>query len=443
MDFTSAFGDKDGMRNEASSSKEVAAIVVAAGAGTRMAMATPKQFLPLCGKPVLCHSVDAFLSHPAVCQIVVVAAATQMDLVREALEDSRYNAANIQIVTGGALRQESVRNGLAAIARGSADLVAIHDAARPLLSHAVIDRLIAALSGNTPTGNTLGALPVMPIADTVKTITEAGITGGTTGGTTGTITGTITGTLNRDSLRAAQTPQLFDLTTIIELHEKNHGKAFTDDVSMAEDAGLKITAVAGEQRLMKLTQNSDLALLTALALSTREKTEDHQSMTDTDFRVGNGFDVHKFAETPGPIMLAGISVPSARGMLAHSDGDVGLHALCDAIFGALGDGDIGYHFPPSEARWKDADSAAFLKFAVDRCTQHNAEVRNLDLTIICETPKITPHRDAMRARIAEIAGLSVDRIGVKATTSEGLGFTGRGEGIAAQATATLIFRRVL
>lgn len=159
-----------------------------------------------------------------------------------------------------------------------------------------------------------------------------------------------------------------------------------------------------------------------------------------DLRVGNGFDVHKFADTSGPIMLAGISVPSPHGMLAHSDGDVGLHALCDAIFGALGDGDIGFHFPPSDARWKNADSAQFLRFAVDRCAQHSAELRHLDLTIICETPKITPHRDAMRARIAEISGLPIARIGVKATTSEGLGFTGRGEGIAAQATASVLFR---
>ena len=159
-----------------------------------------------------------------------------------------------------------------------------------------------------------------------------------------------------------------------------------------------------------------------------------------DMRVGNGFDVHRFADGPGPIMLAGISVPSQHGMLAHSDGDVGLHALCDAIFGALGDGDIGFHFPPSDARWKNADSAQFLRYAVERCGQHNAELRHLDLTIICEAPKITPHRDAMRARIAEISGLPISRIGVKATTSEGLGFTGRGEGIAAQATASLLFR---
>ena len=444
----------------------IAAVIVAAGSGSRMSGATPKQFLDLNGKPVLCHSVDNFASHAAVVVIVIVGPPDDLASVRRALGPRRMQDERLRIVAGGATRQQSVKAGLAALGgsedgnrtgdKGGSDgggrfgdmtsnranLVGIHDAARPLVSHAVIDRLAAAISDDVP-----AALPVLPVADTLKSahvqkslhiqeLVQAG---------------RISGTIDRNGVWAAQTPQMFDLATILALHEgyeRNEGhdgtQPVTDDVSLAEGAGLAIAAIEGDRRLMKLTHQDDLAMLVALTQNDPAK-EDLAggivAMAEMmDLRVGNGFDVHKFADTPGPIMLAGISVPSPHGMLAHSDGDVGLHALCDAIFGALGDGDIGFHFPPSDAQWKNADSAQFLRFAVDRCAQHRAKLRHLDLTIICETPKITPHRDAMRARIAEISGLSITRIGVKATTSEGLGFTGRGEGIAAQATASVLFR---
>ena len=479
--FIPAFGDKRHM--SAASDKHpgtpmlpaIAAVIVAAGSGSRMAGATPKQFLDLCGKPVLCHSVDNFASHAAVVDIVIVGPPDDLASVRRALGPRRMQDERLRIVAGGATRQQSVKAGLAALGnsedgnrtgdmggsdgggdgggrfgdmiRNRANLVGIHDAARPLVSHAVIDRLAAAISDEVP-----AALPVLPVADTLKSahvqksthvqeVVQAG---------------RISGTIDRNGVWAAQTPQMFDLATILALHEgyeRHEGhdgtQPVTDDVSLAEAAGLAIAAIEGDRRLMKLTHQDDLAMLVALAqndpatedLAKEDLAGGSGAMAEMmDLRVGNGFDVHKFADTPGPIMLAGISVPSPHGMLAHSDGDVGLHALCDAIFGALGDGDIGFHFPPSDARWKNADSAQFLRFAVDRCAQHSAELRHLDLTIICETPKITPHRDAMRARIAEISGLPIARIGVKATTSEGLGFTGRGEGIAAQATASVLFR---
>lgn len=397
----------------------IAAVIVAAGSGSRMQEAVPKQFLALCGKPVLCHSVDAFASHAAVVEIIIVGPADDLASVGRALGTERMGDERLRIVAGGATRQQSVRAGLAALAGSRARLVGIHDAARPLVSHAVIDRLATAISDDVT-----AALPVLAVTDTLKSAES----------------GRISGTIDRSNVWAAQTPQMFDLATIARLHEENDGtQPVTDDISLAEDAGLRIASIEGDRRLMKLTHEDDLAMLVALAGDGPAK-GDGAMAEMMDMRVGNGFDVHRFADGPGPIMLAGISVPSQHGMLAHSDGDVGLHALCDAIFGALGDGDIGFHFPPSDARWKNADSAQFLRYAVERCGQHNAELRHLDLTIICEAPKITPHRDAMRARIAEISGLPISRIGVKATTSEGLGFTGRGEGIAAQATASLLFR---
>lgn len=412
----------------------IAAVIVAAGSGSRMKHAMPKQFLELCGKPIICHCVDNFASHDAVVDIIIVGPANDLATVRHALGPSRMADDRLRIIAGGPTRQDSVKAGLAALAGSKARLVGIHDAARPLVSHGVIDRLAAAINDDVP-----AAVPILAVADTLKTAKS----------------GRINGTIDRAGVWAAQTPQMFDLATIISLHD-NHDRTqpVTDDISLAEGAGLAIAAIEGERRLMKLTHKDDLAMLVALArdgAATDDQSidrpaifgpmkEDGEMAVMMDMRVGNGFDVHKFVDKPGPLMLAGVSVPSARGVLAHSDGDVGLHALCDAIFGALGDGDIGFHFPPSQAQWKNADSAQFLRFAVKRCAQHNAELRHLDLTIICETPKIAPHRDAMRARIAEISSLSIARIGVKATTSEGLGFTGRGEGIAAQASAVVLFR---
>ncbi len=419
---------------------KIAALIVAAGSASRMAAengasSLPKQFLMLGDKPVLRHSIDAFASHPDVVAIVITAAPEQIGRV-QALYSELDSHASIAVVEGGATRQASVHAGLNALSGVSADLVAIHDSARPLLDHAMIDRLGAAINGDVR-----ASLPLLPIADTIKSTAD----------------GYVTATIERAHTGAAQTPQMFILEDIKALHDNASASTisskadqqpnFTDDISMAEAAGITVAAVPGSPYLMKITTQTDMALITTLmALKAgipHQQFLAESTMANTpppaDIRVGNGYDVHKFSDQPGPIMLAGISVPSERGMLAHSDGDVGLHALCDAIFGALADGDIGSHFPPSDAKWKDADSAQFLRYAVARAAARNAQIMHLDLTIICEYPKITPHRDDMRQMIAQITGIAIDRIGVKATTSEGLGFTGRGEGIAAQATASLSF----
>ena len=405
------------MATTSQTQQPLAAIILAAGSGQRMGDGVEKQFRPLAGKPVLIHSVAAFMAHPACARIIIVCASSHMENVRTIL-GSLADDPRVKITTGGARRQDSVRAGLALLttetdAPDPSMLVAIHDAARPLLPAAVIDRLIAAMQGGAA-----AALPVMPVVDTLKTVSNAHIAG----------------TIDRSALAAAQTPQIFHLAQIVKLHADHPDEIeITDDIQLVEADGQAIAAIAGDRKLMKLTTVEDFDILSALM--SREKGSRHMI---PDIRVGNGFDVHRFSDGPGPARIGGIDVPSPHGLAAHSDGDVGLHALCDAIFGALGDGDIGAHFPPSDDRWKDADSADFLLFAVERCATRKAVIQHLDLTLICETPKIGPHRDAMRQRIASIAGIPVDRVGVKATTSEKLGFTGRGEGIAAQATATLV-----
>ncbi len=395
-----------------------AAIILAAGSGKRMGDGLEKQFRPLAGKPVLTHSVTAFMSHPACARIIIVCASSHMEKLRTIL-GSLADDPRVFITSGGARRQDSVQAGLTSLMTEtdtpdpSSMLVAIHDAARPLLPVAVIDQLIAAMQDGA-----VAALPIMPVVDTLKKINNT----------------QISGTIDRSALAAAQTPQIFHLTQIIKLYaEHPEDIEITDDIQLVEAHGQAVVAVAGDRRLMKLTTVEDFDILTALM--SREK--DSRQMIP-DIRVGNGFDVHRFSDGPGPARIGGIEVPSPHGLAAHSDGDVGLHALCDAIFGALGDGDIGVHFPPSDDRWKDADSADFLLFAVERCAIRKAVIQHLDLTLICEMPKIGPYRDAIRQRIASLAGIPVDRVGVKATTSEKLGFTGRSEGIAAQATATLV-----
>ena len=430
MDFTHLFGDKKAMTASSATPPEqrLAAVIVAAGGGSRMGDGPEKQFRVFAGKPVLAHSAGAFLAHPATARLVVVVASGRENAAREALgalaEDPR-----LRICTGGARRQDSVRAGLAAATGDGIDLVAIHDAARPCLQAAMISALIGAIDDGAA-----AALPVLPVVDTLKQLQS----------------GAVTGTTDRDGLGRAQTPQLFRLDRIAALHEAHDDTVeITDDILLFEAAGDRIAAIPGDDRLMKLTTPADFAILSALApASAPDGTGDPAGTGDThmphdthlpDIRTGNGFDVHRFGDAPGPVILGGVEIPHDRGLAAHSDGDVGLHALCDAIFGALADGDIGSHFPPSEARWKDAESGQFLTFAAERCTARGAFILNLDLTLICEAPKIGPYRDAMRDRIAALAGIDRGRVAVKATTSEKLGFTGRGEGIAAQATATLAF----
>ncbi|MEC7210585.1 MAG: 2-C-methyl-D-erythritol 4-phosphate cytidylyltransferase [Pseudomonadota bacterium] len=391
------------------------AIIVAAGGGARMGGGLEKQFRDFGGRAVLAYSVDAFLRHPATGRIIVVVAEGRQQAAQDAL-GPLADEDRVAITTGGARRQDSVRAGLAA-ADSDAGLVAIHDAARPLLSQQMISALAQAMKADVQ-----AALPVLPVVDTLKTL--AG--------------GRVDGTTSRANLGRAQTPQIFRRDHLLALYDRHDPAAeITDDIQLVETAGGQIATVPGDERLWKLTTPRDFDILAALAGDGEMFMTSHSPAPD--IRTGSGFDVHKFGDGPGPLMLAGVAVPHDRGLAAHSDGDVGLHALCDAIFGALADGDIGSHFPPSDARWKDAESGQFLAFAAERCAARGATILNLDLTLICEQPKIGPHRDAMRARIAALAAIDLERVAVKATTSEGLGFTGRGEGIAAQAAATLLF----
>ncbi len=310
-------------------------------------------------------------------------------------------------VAGGATRQISVRAGVQALAAHAPELVLIHDAARPFLSADLIDRAIGA-------GREFGAaVPGVAIADTVKKIDDAAM---------------VSETLNRSRLRTVQTPQAFGYQLISEAHRRAEAAGrddFTDDAALAEWAGHRVRVFAGEAGNVKLTTNEDFTraeLLHAASLA--------------DVRTGNGFDVHIFADGDH-VMLGGVRIPHNRGVSGHSDADVALHALVDAILGALAEGDIGQHFPPSDPQWRGASSDRFLAFACERVRARGGLIGNLDVTIVCEAPRVSPHRDAMRARIAEIAGIPAGRVGVKATTSEKLGFTGRGEGIVAMATATV------
>jgi 2-C-methyl-D-erythritol 4-phosphate cytidylyltransferase/2-C-methyl-D-erythritol 2,4-cyclodiphosphate synthase len=300
-----------------------------------------------------------------------------------------------------------VRAGLEALAARAPDLVLIHDAARPFLSGALVDRAIAA-------GKTAGAaVPGIAVADTVKAIDGRAI---------------VVETLDRNRLRIVQTPQAFAFDLILDAHRRAAAAgldSFTDDAALAEWAGHRVSVFEGEAGNLKVTTNDDFTRAEVLYLAGL-----------ADVRTGNGFDVHAFVDGDH-VMLGGVRIPHARGVTGHSDADVALHALVDAILGALADGDIGTHFPPSDPQWKGASSDRFLAFACERVRARRGIIAHLDVTVVCEAPRVSPHRDAMRARVAAIAGIAVERVGVKATTSETLGFTGRGEGIVAMATATI------
>ncbi|MGB6464817.1 MAG: 2-C-methyl-D-erythritol 2,4-cyclodiphosphate synthase, partial [Xanthobacteraceae bacterium] len=310
-------------------------------------------------------------------------------------------------VPGGGSRPASVRAGLEALAASAPPLVLIHDAARPFLSGALVGRAIAA-------GKMAGAaVPGIAIADTVKAIDGAAI---------------VAETLDRTRLRIVQTPQAFAFDLILDAHRRAAEAgldSFTDDAALAEWAGHRVSVFEGEAGNVKVTTNDDFARAEILQLANL-----------ADVRTGNGFDVHAFADGDH-VMLGGVRIPHSRGVTGHSDADVALHALVDAILGTLADGDIGMHFPPSDPQWKGASSDRFLAFACERVRARHGIIAHLGVTIVCEAPRVSPHRDAMRARIAAIAGIAVGRVGVTATTSEKLGFTGRGEGIVAMATATI------
>ena len=373
----------------------VAAIVVAAGRGSRAGEGAPKQYRMLAGQPVLSRSLAALAGHPRISHVVAVIHPEDTAAFAEAA-----HGLGALPVHGGATRQDSVRRGLEALADFAPDLVLIHDAARPLLPHDVIDRLLDALAEND------GAVPALPVVDSLRTgETHAD------------------GEVDRSRLKRVQTPQAFRYAAIRAAHAKAAPDA-TDDVTVALAAGLSVAFVEGNERLAKLTYPTDFARAEALlgaGLITR---------------VGQGFDVHRFG--PGDhVWLCGVKVPHDHALIGHSDADVGLHALTDALLGAAAMGDIGDHFPPSDPKWRGAPSDQFLVHARDLILARGGIIDHVDVTLICETPKVAPHRDAMRQRVAALLRLSVEGVSIKATTTEKLGFTGRKEGIAAQATASI------
>jgi 2-C-methyl-D-erythritol 4-phosphate cytidylyltransferase/2-C-methyl-D-erythritol 2,4-cyclodiphosphate synthase len=375
------------------------ALVLAAGRGSRFGGALPKQYLPLGGAAVLRHAVDAFARHPRIDGIQVVIRPEDRNIYDHALAGLDLLAP----VPGGAERQDSVRLGLEALAPREPARVLIHDGARPFADAALIDRVIDALD-RAP-----AAIPGLPVGDTIKRVAD----------------GVITGTVDRSGLWRVQTPQGFHFGAILAAHRAAAGLALTDDAAVAEAAGIMPVIVPGNEGNLKITTTDDLVAAERL-LAARS----------ADIRVGQGFDVHPFGPGDG-LMICGVWVPHNAGVIGHSDADAGLHALTDAVLGAIGAGDIGMHFPPSDPHWKGASSDRFLAHAVDLVRARGGIIAQLDVTIICERPKIGPHRTAMVERIAAIAGIAADRVSVKATTTEKLGFTGRGEGIAAQAVATV------
>jgi 2-C-methyl-D-erythritol 4-phosphate cytidylyltransferase/2-C-methyl-D-erythritol 2,4-cyclodiphosphate synthase len=383
----------------------IAVILVAGGFGSRFGAGTPKQFLVIAGKPVIRHAAEALAPYAALIQPVGDEAAIAAALA---------GIGHLPVVSGGATRQDSVRAGLEALAalepERVPDIVLVHDAARPVVPAGTVPALLAALE-LAP-----GAIPAVPVADTLKRARDHENRRA------------IAATVPRGGLFRAQTPQGFRFVTLLALHRADRDRTATDDAALLEAAGETVLLVAGAESNIKLTYPEDAMRL-------------EQALMPPMFpRVGTGFDVHVLAEGRR-LMLCGVEVPHDKGLAGHSDADVGIHALCDAIYGALAEGDIGRHFPPSEADWKDADSARFLTHAAGRIAARGGILANADVTLICERPKIALHAGAMMARLAELLGVDVNCISVKATTTEKLGFTGRGEGIAAQAVATILVPR--
>ena len=381
----------------------VAAVVVAAGRGVRAGGNGPKQYREIGGEPVIRASLKALAGHPGIAMVQPVIHSDDRALFGAAAAGLGL----LEPAMGGATRQASVRAGLEALGPRRPDLVLVHDAARPFASAALIARGIAAARACG------AAIPVLPIPDTVKTVDRQG---------------SVTGTIDRAQLRLVQTPQAFAFAPLLEAHRRAHAAGredFTDDAALAEWAGIKVATFEGETGNIKLTTAEDFVRAGAAELAAL-----------ADVRTGSGYDVHAFA-AGDHVTLGGVRIPHQQGLSGHSDADVVLHALVDAILGALADGDIGVHFPPSDPQWRGASSDRFLAFAVERLRARGGRIAHLDVNVICEAPRIGPHRDVMRARIAEIAGIDVARVAVKATTSEKLGFIGRSEGMAAFATATI------
>lgn len=400
------------------------ALIVAAGRGLRAGGALPKQYRSVAGIPMVRRTIERFLAHPGIDAVLVVIGEGQRALYDNAvsgLSGSGLSASGSSIarllepVIGGDERQASVLAGLSSVEADGYTHVLIQDAARPFVPAEMIDRVLAGLQTSE------AVLPVLPVVDTLKRVEG----------------GAVEVTVDRAALMRAQTPQGFAYTAIVEAHRaaRDSGRAVTDDAEIAEVAGLAVRVVQGSEHAMKITTEQDFALADMLFA------------TPMETRVGTGFDVHRLGphkpgdNKPGSVqgvIVGGITIPHDRALQGHSDADVALHALTDAVLGAIGDGDIGAHFPPSDAKWKGASSDRFMIDAVRRVTERGGRISHLDLTILCERPKIGPHRDALRTSIAGICGIDVGRVSVKATTTERLGFAGREEGIAAQAVATVL-----
>ncbi|NGM34617.1 bifunctional 2-C-methyl-D-erythritol 4-phosphate cytidylyltransferase/2-C-methyl-D-erythritol 2,4-cyclodiphosphate synthase [Methylobacterium sp. DB0501] len=409
----------------------MAAVVVAAGRGIRVGGDTPKQYRRVGGQAVLTRTLAALAAHPGVTRIQVVIAADAAAFYDECLGDlpPAVQAKLARPVEGGATRQASVRAGIVALSGHDAPgLVLVHDAARPFVDAALIDRAIAAAQAHG------AAVPGVPVSDTIKVVEPDG---------------RVRETPKREDLRAVQTPQAFRFALLHEAHGRAAAEGldgFTDDGALAEWAGLPVAVFPGDLRNRKITQAADLVEADR-AFSPEPRSGSGSSPAAQDdamtaatttllTRLGTGFDVHAFTEGDH-VWLGGVRIPADRGVLAHSDGDVVLHALTDAILGALADGDIGVHFPPSDPRWRGASSDRFLADAVRRVTERGGVIDHLDITVLAEAPRIGAHREAIRTRIAEIAGVPLSAVSIKATTTEKLGFVGRAEGLAAQAAATI------
>jgi 2-C-methyl-D-erythritol 4-phosphate cytidylyltransferase / 2-C-methyl-D-erythritol 2,4-cyclodiphosphate synthase len=375
------------------------AVIVAAGRGTRFGGARPKQYLPLAGRPVLHRAAAAFAAHPRITGVAVVIREEDRALFTEATA----GLALLPPVAGGAERQDSVRLGLEALLPHAPDRVLIHDGARPFPDAALIDRVIDALDGGA------AAIPALPLGDTIKRVAD----------------GVVCETVERAQLWRAQTPQGFHFAAILAAHRAAAGRVLTDDAAVAEAAGIAPVVVLGSEDNLKVTTAHDLAAAERLAAARL-----------ADVRVGHGLDAHAFA-AGDHVVLCGVRVPHGGSLAGHSDADVGLHALTDALLGAIGGGDIGEHFPPSDPRWRGAASEQFMRHAARLVRDKGGEIAAVDVTVVCERPKLAPYRAAMIARVAEILEIAPAQVSVKATTTDRLGFTGRGEGIAATAVATV------
>lgn len=372
---------------------QITALIVAAGSGVRLGGGVPKQYRLLGGKPMLRHAAEAMLGHPRIDKVVAVIGGDQEELAKQVL-----SGLPVATVRGGSERAESVRNGLDAVGDG---IVLVHDAARPFCPADVIDRLLDALA------NADGAVPVLPVADTLATGDRE-----------------LRGTMERANLLRVQTPQAFHVDDLRFALDEAGTRLATDESSVMQLAGLKVATVAGSEMLSKITTEDDWNRM--------EKLLDSRLVS----RTGLGFDVHAF-EGPGPLVMGGITIDHPQGLAGHSDADVVLHAITDALLGAATEGDIGQHFPPSDPEWKGASSDRFLAHAAELIRRKGGIIDHVDCTVICEAPKVGPHRAAMQARVADVLAVAPSQVSIKATTTERLGFTGRGEGIAAQAVATI------